>query len=188
MHKRYRMQVLDKASSDSFTRLHPLLSLHACIPPCCMDCPRRPTSKKACTRWWDEVTYARKYLKSRPSAQVEGIAQLLCNGGTKVDMCNKLQELVSEGKSGGGGTQGVIYTRSMNTGWKPPAKIRMQSEDQRQAVREKFHIIVDGHNLPPAVTEFRDTKLPPAVLRVLERKGIKKPTPIQMQVVRVPSF
>lgn len=87
---------------------------------------------------------------------------------------------------GGSNVQGVVYVRSMNTGWKPPAKIRMQSEDQRQAVREKFHIIVDGHNLPPAVTEFRDTKLPPAVLRVLERKGIKKPTPIQMQVLPLP--
>eukprot|EP00884_Botryococcus_braunii_P021065 jgi/Botrbrau1/7642/Bobra.0159s0088.1 len=77
--------------------------------------------------------------------------------------------------------KGVIYTRSMNTGWKPPAKIRMESEETRQAIRDKFHIIVDGHNLPPAITEFRDMKLPAAVLRVLDQKGIKKPTPIQMQ-------
>ena len=78
--------------------------------------------------------------------------------------------------------QGLEYTKSMVTGWKPPAKIRRLSEDDHQAVRDKFHIITEGDHLVPPVTTFQDLKFPPAVLRQLASKGIEKPTPIQMQV------
>ena len=78
--------------------------------------------------------------------------------------------------------QGVEYTQSIATGWKPPARIRKLSEDDHQAVRDKFHIITEGDLLVPPVTTFQDLKLPPAMLRQLASKGIKKPTPIQMQV------
>lgn len=78
--------------------------------------------------------------------------------------------------------QGLEYTKIMTTGWKPPAKIRRLSEDDHQAVRDKFHIITEGDHLVPPVTAFEELKLPPAVLRQLESKGIQKPTPIQMQV------
>ena len=78
--------------------------------------------------------------------------------------------------------QGVEYTQSIATGWKPPARIRRLSEDDHQAVRDKFHIITEGDLLVPPVTTFQDLKLPPAMLRQLASKGIKKPTPIQMQV------
>ena len=44
-----------------------------------------------------------------------------------------------------------------------------------------FHIHVDGANVPPPLTSFRDMKLPPPILKHLESKGIKKPTPIQIQ-------
>ena len=50
--------------------------------------------------------------------------------------------------------QGVVYTKAMMTGWKPPAKLRKRSEAENQAVRDKFHILVDGANLPPPITEF----------------------------------
>lgn len=44
-----------------------------------------------------------------------------------------------------------------------------------------FHIHVDGQNVPPPLTSFKDMKLPPPILKHLESKGIKKPTPIQIQ-------
>ena len=88
--------------------------------------------------------------------------------------------------------QGVEYTQSLVTGWKAPARIRGRSEDEHQAVRDKFHIITEGDHLVPPVTAFEDLKLPPAVLRQLASKGIQKPTPIQMQVgqaaLKVPLF
>ncbi len=69
----------------------------------------------------------------------------------------------------------------METGWKPPLKIRRLSEDEHQDVRDKYHIICDGHNLLPPIMAFKDMKLPPAILKHLEAKGIKRPTPIQVQ-------
>ena len=50
-----------------------------------------------------------------------------------------------------------------------------------QKVRDQFYIICEGQQLPPPIPNFTDMKLPPAILRTLESKGIKKPTPIQMQ-------
>ena len=55
-------------------------------------------------------------------------------------------------------------------------------QDDHQAVRDKYHIIVEGDNLPPPGESFQDFKLPKPVLRQLASKGIQRPTPIQMQV------
>uniref|UniRef100_A0A7R9V1X9 RNA helicase n=1 Tax=Chlamydomonas euryale TaxID=1486919 RepID=A0A7R9V1X9_9CHLO len=75
----------------------------------------------------------------------------------------------------------VTYTKSMPTGWKPPLKYRCMPEEERQAVRDTFRIITDGSLVPPPIPAFEDMKVPAAMLRVLEGKGIKKPTPIQIQ-------
>lgn len=50
-----------------------------------------------------------------------------------------------------------------------------------QAIRDQFHISVSGDNIPPPLPSFQQMKLPPPVLRVLAEKGIKRPTPIQIQ-------
>jgi hypothetical protein len=78
--------------------------------------------------------------------------------------------------------QGVSYTSKMKTGWKLPGKLRVLSEEEKQALRDKFHILVEGSELPTAVTRFEDLKLPGCILDTLKSKGINKPTPIQMQV------
>jgi len=70
----------------------------------------------------------------------------------------------------------------MKTGWKLPAKLRGVSDDEQQALRDKFHIIVEGSELPTPITRFEDLKLPGCILDTLKAKGITKPTPIQMQV------
>ena len=77
--------------------------------------------------------------------------------------------------------QGVEYTRSMLTGWKPPVHIRHASEDDHQDVRDKYHIITEGPNLLPPLLTFKDMRFPDPILRQLESKGIKRPTPIQIQ-------
>lgn len=50
-----------------------------------------------------------------------------------------------------------------------------------QAIRDQFHISVSGDNIPPPLPSFQQMKLPPPLLKVLADKGIKKPTPIQIQ-------
>ena len=54
-------------------------------------------------------------------------------------------------------------------------------EEEHQAFRDKFHIICEGDNLPPPVPHFAEMKFPAAILKKLEAKGIKRPTPIQLQ-------
>ncbi|KAF6251977.1 P-loop containing nucleoside triphosphate hydrolase protein [Scenedesmus sp. NREL 46B-D3] len=75
----------------------------------------------------------------------------------------------------------TVYTRSMSTGWKPPAEARRWSMRKAQALRDQFHISVSGDNIPPPLPSFAQMKLPPPIARLLTAKGIKKPTPIQIQ-------
>ena len=77
--------------------------------------------------------------------------------------------------------QDTKYTKSMQTGWKPPLHARLMSVEEQQAHRDRFHILCDGVNIPPPLLSFEDMKLPPFVMRQLEAKGIKRPTPIQIQ-------
>ena len=77
--------------------------------------------------------------------------------------------------------QGVQYTQSMPTGWKPPVRIRHASEDEHQDVRDKYHIITEGPNLLPPILTFKDMRFPDPILKQLDSKGIKRPTPIQIQ-------
>ncbi|CAN0496458.1 unnamed protein product, partial [Discosporangium mesarthrocarpum] len=37
-----------------------------------------------------------------------------------------------------------------------------------------------GESVPPPIKSFREMKLPLAMLRALDDKGIKRPTPIQV--------
>lgn len=67
------------------------------------------------------------------------------------------------------------------TGWKPPVRIRHASEDAHQDIRDKYHIITEGPNLLPPILTFKDMRFPDAILRQLDSKGIKRPTPIQIQ-------
>ena len=77
--------------------------------------------------------------------------------------------------------QGQTYAHSNTTGWVPPLKFRRCTEDQHQEVRDRYHIICEGNALPPPLLAFEDMRFPDAILRQLSNKGIKRPTPIQIQ-------
>ncbi|WVR09449.1 hypothetical protein IAU60_006516 [Kwoniella sp. DSM 27419] len=77
--------------------------------------------------------------------------------------------------------QGTSYTESLKTTWRPPHFIRDMSEEEHQAVRDKHHIITEGDSVPPPITAFADMKVPKPILDYLKTKGIKKPSPIQIQ-------
>ena len=63
----------------------------------------------------------------------------------------------------------------------PPLKVRRRTEDQHQELRDRYHIICEGNALPPPLLAFEDMRFPDAILRQLTNKGIKRPTPIQIQ-------
>jgi ATP-dependent RNA helicase DDX41 len=77
--------------------------------------------------------------------------------------------------------QGVEFTEAMKTSWRPPRHIREQSAEQHQSIRDEWHIKTEGESIPPPIKSFKDMKFPRAILKALKRKGISKPTPIQIQ-------
>ncbi|CAG8540295.1 5040_t:CDS:10, partial [Acaulospora morrowiae] len=77
--------------------------------------------------------------------------------------------------------KGIIYTEPMTTTWRPPRYIREQPLKEHDAIRQRYHILVDGEQIPPPIKHFRDMKFPPAILDYLKSKGIHRPTPIQVQ-------
>ncbi|KAL9932883.1 hypothetical protein V8E36_008138 [Tilletia maclaganii] len=77
--------------------------------------------------------------------------------------------------------KGVTYTESIKTSWTPPSFLRARSHAENEAIRKKLHILCDGDDVPPVITNFRDMKLPQPILDYLASKNIKKPSLIQMQ-------
>ena len=77
--------------------------------------------------------------------------------------------------------QGTIYTESLTTSWTPPWYITELSPERDISLRKKWHILVEGEDIPPPIKSFREMKLPPQLLDGLKEKGITRPTPIQVQ-------
>lgn len=77
--------------------------------------------------------------------------------------------------------KGVVYTKSLKTGWRPPRYIREASDSRHERIRKKWHILTEGDDIPPPVKMFKEMKFPRAILDALKKKGITKPTPIQVQ-------
>ncbi|KAF9456502.1 P-loop containing nucleoside triphosphate hydrolase protein [Collybia nuda] len=77
--------------------------------------------------------------------------------------------------------KGIYYTESLTTSWKPPKYILQRSPEQHQKIRDKFHILVDGEDIPPPIEQFADMKIPEPILQYLKINRIVTPTPIQLQ-------
>eukprot|EP00906_Rhabdomonas_costata_P027070 RCo038503 len=77
--------------------------------------------------------------------------------------------------------KGVKYAESIKVTWTPPRALREMSEEQAEGIRKTFHILVDGEDIPPPIRSFEDCRFPVQIVEELTRKGIHKPTPIQLQ-------
>lgn len=54
-------------------------------------------------------------------------------------------------------------------------------EERHELVRHKLRILVEGDEIPPPLKLFREMKFNRGIVAGLAQKGIKKPTPIQIQ-------
>jgi len=81
--------------------------------------------------------------------------------------------------------KGIQYTDSMPSSWTCPRYILDQGKDAWEKIRKEWHMEVEGVDVPPPCKRFVDMKFAPPILEVLKRKGIKRPTPIQMQGLTV---
>lgn len=77
--------------------------------------------------------------------------------------------------------KGIQYEDPIKTSWKPPSYIRAKPDYVHEAIRQKLKILAEGEEIPPPLNSFKDMKFPKPILIALDRKGIKKPTPIQVQ-------
>merc|ERR1719444_496763 len=72
----------------------------------------------------------------------------------------------------------------MKTSWPgPPRYIIKQGKDYCRRIREKWHILTEGEDVDsiPPLRNFAEMKFPHSIVRHLESKNIRRPTPIQMQ-------
>jgi len=77
--------------------------------------------------------------------------------------------------------QGVVYTEKMRTSWSAPKYILERSEQYNEKIRRDYRISIDGDDVPAPIKAFTEMKFPHAILTALKKKGIKKPSPIQIQ-------
>lgn len=75
----------------------------------------------------------------------------------------------------------ISFSDSIETSWRPPRWVRDMSEEACQEIRDEWHILVEGERIPYPIKRFEDMKFPRPVIDALREKGIKKPTPIQIQ-------
>lgn len=96
----------------------------------------------------------------------------------------KILESVAEKKALMGVAElakGIQYEDPIKTSWQPPRYLRSMSEHKCEAIRAKLRILVEGENVPVPIRSFKEMKFPKSILNGLDKKNIKKPTPIQVQ-------
>lgn len=75
----------------------------------------------------------------------------------------------------------IVYEDPIETSWKPPRHVLALPAFKLDEIRKKLRILVEGEEIPPPVGTFKEMKFPKPILNALDKKGIKKPTPIQIQ-------
>lgn len=96
----------------------------------------------------------------------------------------KILESVAEKKALMGVAElakGIQYEEPIKTSWKPPRYLLSMPEFKREEIRDKLKILVEGDDVPAPIKSFKEMKFPKPILSALEKKCIKKPTPIQVQ-------
>ncbi|XP_034939844.1 ATP-dependent RNA helicase abstrakt [Chelonus insularis] len=96
----------------------------------------------------------------------------------------KILESVAENKALMGVAElakGIQYDEPIKTCWRPPRAVIALGEARHERIRRKLRILVEGDNVPPPLRSFKEMKLHRGILHGLEKKGIVKPTPIQVQ-------
>lgn len=65
--------------------------------------------------------------------------------------------------------------------WTPPRCILNLPKDYADILRGKLCITVEGDDIPLPIPSFSAMKFPKGILMGLQEKGIKDPSPIQIQ-------
>ena len=77
--------------------------------------------------------------------------------------------------------RGIQYDDPIKTSWRPPRPVLSLSKEVIELIREKLKITVEGEEVPPPIPVFSAMKLHRGIMAGLQKKGIKDPSPIQIQ-------
>ncbi|KAG2455506.1 DDX41 helicase, partial [Polypterus senegalus] len=117
-------------------------------------------------------------LKAKAEARKESVKE------KQLKEEEKILESVAEGRalmSVKEMAKGITYDNPIKTSWRAPRNIINMPPARNDRVRKKYHILVEGEDIPPPIKSFKEMKFPAAILRGLKKKGIVHPTPIQIQ-------
>jgi len=78
---------------------------------------------------------------------------------------------------------GVVYKDPIKTSWTPPRYILNMPQSRHTRVWKKYCVDIDGDNPPPPLKTFQDMKFHSSIISTLEKKEIRKPSPIQMAAI-----
>ncbi|KAJ6228779.1 atp-dependent RNA helicase ddx41-related [Anaeramoeba flamelloides] len=78
-------------------------------------------------------------------------------------------------------SSGVIYKDPIKTGWEPPYRVQKMSQEESNELRKKLHIIVHGDDVCNPIKSFKLLRFPRSLVKGLAERGIRKPSPIQIQ-------
>ncbi|XP_056640198.1 ATP-dependent RNA helicase abstrakt [Diorhabda sublineata] len=96
----------------------------------------------------------------------------------------EILEIVAEKKALMGVSElakGIQYRDPIKTSWRPPRYILQRPPTIHDKLRSSLRILVEGEDIPPPLTTFKEMKLHEGIIAALKEKHIKKPTPIQIQ-------
>jgi len=78
---------------------------------------------------------------------------------------------------------GVVYKEPIKTSWTPPRYILSMPQSRHVRVWKKYCVDIDGDDPPPPLKTFQDMKFHSSIISTLEKKEIRKPSPIQMAAI-----
>lgn len=70
-------------------------------------------------------------------------------------------------------------------GWRYPKKYLKLTEEHIRDIRLAYKIEVEGEDLLPPISQFKDMHFPEAIMKALNKKKISYPSPIQMQCLPI---
>lgn len=77
--------------------------------------------------------------------------------------------------------KGIQYKDPIKTSWRVPRIVLSKGDDYIKKIHNKLGILIEGDDVPPPMKTFKLMKLHRGIIDALDKKGIKKPTPIQIQ-------
>ena len=100
----------------------------------------------------------------------------------------EILEIVAEKKALMGVSElakGIHYVEPIKTVWRPPRYVLAMPESRHNLVRRELRISVEGEDVPPPLKSFKEMKFHAGIIDGLKSKGIKKPSPIQVQGIPI---